>query len=139
MRVATSRIYVLNSTSLITAAQKQYRALNFTPIMAKAIGKIAGTSEATNRIMTNDLVSDNGFLVAFSKAVHYTVAPGTALDDMNRSAVRVFASSLENLHAAGPRRVSMHAWVRSEILRGTTDAVYGPKNPFRDPSIEEAW
>lgn len=139
IRLPKSRIYVINSTSLIAAAQKQFRALNFTPIMGKAIGKIAGTNETTDSIMTRDLTSEHGFLGGFNKATHATVAPGPALDEMQRQAIEVFKVSLGNLSVSGPRQVSMFAWIRHELLLGTTDAVYGPQNPFRNVEIEEAW
>lgn len=139
LRMPWTRIYVLNCPSLISAAQKQYRDLNFPVIMRKAIGKIAGTSKAVNDLMARDLITDDGFLVGFNKAMHPSVSQGPWLDAINREAVRVFATSLDALNASGPRQVSFFSWIRSEIMLGTTDAVYGPHNPFRDTSVEEAW
>lgn len=107
--------------------------------MGKAIAKIAGTSETTNKIMNRDLMTDNGFLMGFNKAIHSTVSAGSDLDALNREAIRTFALSMDKLNAGGPRCVSLFAWIRSEVLLGTTDAVYGPHNPFRDPEIEKAW
>lgn len=134
-----TRIYVHNDASLISSVQRQFRALNFSVIMGKAIGKIAGTSEAANEIMNRNLVTDDGFLVGFNKAIHSTVSAGPDLDALNREAIRTFGLSMGMLTADGPRHVPLFSWVRSEILLGTTDAVYGPYNPFRDPAIEKAW
>lgn len=134
-----ARIYVVNDESLISSVQRQFRALNFPVIMGKAIGKIAGTSPATNEIMNRDLTTDDGFLVGFNKAIHYTVSAGPELDRLDRDAINSFATSIDRFSAGGPRSVSLFSWVRSEVLLGTTDAVYGPFNPFRDPRIENDW
>ncbi|KAK7731948.1 hypothetical protein SLS63_005246 [Diaporthe eres] len=118
---------------------RQFRALNFPVIMGKAIAKIAGTSAATNEIMNNNLVTDDGFLVGFNKAIHSTISAGSDLDRLNREAIGSFSMSMDGLTAGGARYVPLFSWVRSEVLLGTTDAVYGPSNPFRVPDIEKAW
>ncbi|KAI6351420.1 hypothetical protein MCOR25_009939 [Pyricularia grisea] len=38
-----------------------------------------------------------------------------------------------------PQTFQLFEWVRHEILIATTESVYGPNNPFRDPSMEKAW
>ncbi|ORY06674.1 cytochrome P450 [Clohesyomyces aquaticus] len=141
LRLPWIRIYVLNELSLITAAQKQHHILSFGPIMGQAIGKIAGTSDATNKAIIKDALTDDGFLLGFNKAIHHTMAPGPSLDMLTRRAASTFLDLIDELKNSTTRtyKVSLSAWMRSTILRGTTDAVYGPRNPFRDPAIETAW
>ncbi|KAH7114327.1 cytochrome P450 [Dendryphion nanum] len=141
LRLPGIRIYVLNKLSLITAAQKQHHVLSFGPIMGQAIGKIAGTSNAANENMTKDVLTDNGFLLGFNKTIYPTMAPGPSLDALTRRAASTFVDLIDRLkeNDATSYQVSLSAWTRSTILRGTTDAVYGDANPFRDPSVEAAW
>lgn len=141
LRLPGIQIYVLNKLSLITAAQKQHHVLSFGPIMAQAIGKIAGTSNAANETMTEDILTDNGFLLGFNKAIYHTMAHGPSLNALTMRAASTFLNRIDGLNVGTARthRVSLFAWTRSTILHGTTDAIYGPRNPFHDPAIEEAW
>ncbi|CAN8101871.1 unnamed protein product [Discula destructiva] len=107
--------------------------------MGQAIGRITGTSETANEIMKRELVTEDGFLVGFNRATHTTLSAGFDLNVLNREAIRAFALSMDVLSADGPRQVSLYSWIQSEILRGTTDAVYGDHNPFRDQTVEKAW
>ncbi|KAI0018342.1 hypothetical protein F4780DRAFT_794773 [Xylariomycetidae sp. FL0641] len=35
--------------------------------------------------------------------------------------------------------VRLFRWIRHEFLIATTEGVYGPRNPYRDPAMEQAW
>ncbi|KAK8115449.1 cytochrome P450, partial [Apiospora sp. TS-2023a] len=128
LRVPGSRIYVVNSVPLISAVQKQYRTLSWITLLGHAIRWIFGTSQAVDEVMARDMTTEAGFLLGINKASFPALAPGPSLDAMNTAASQAFAAA-----------VSFLPWVRSQILLGTTDAIYGPQNPFRDPSVAEAW
>lgn len=109
--------------------------------MGQAIGKIAGTSNAANETMTEDVLTDDGFLLGFNKAVYHTMAPGPSLGALTRRAASTFVNLIDGLKINTTRtyQVSLSAWTRSTIIHGTTDAVYGTQNPFHDPVVEAAW
>lgn len=109
--------------------------------MGKAIGKIVGTSEVANQIMTRHSMTDNGLLVGFNKAMHPPVSPGPGLDALNSEAIRIFAISLATLNTCGPRQLPFFSWIRSEMNYGddTCRRGYGPHDRFRNTSVEEAW
>lgn len=98
-----------------------------------------GVGKKALDIMRDDMVTDSGFLPAFIKVVHPALSSGPALDSMNGRAVEVLSRSLDRLVAQGPTRVNMFEWIRHELLMATTDSVYGPHNPLRDPANETAW
>jgi len=141
LRLPFIRIYVLNKLSLITAAQKAHHVLSFGPIMGQAIGKIAGTSSSANETMTKDVLTDDGFLLGFNKAIYHTMAPGPFLDSLTKRAAMTFVELMDGLamNTARTYQVSLSAWTRATVLHGTTDAVYGAQNPFHDPAVEQAW
>ncbi|KAK8054416.1 cytochrome P450 [Apiospora saccharicola] len=139
LRVPGSRIYVVNSVPLTSAVQKQYRTLSWIPLLGHAISWISGTSQAVNEVMARDMTTEAGFLLGINKISSPALAPGPSLDAMNAAAIRAFAAAVDLLATQDPVQVSFLPWVRSQILLGTTDAIYGPHNPFRDPTVAEAW
>ncbi|RWA14547.1 hypothetical protein EKO27_g619 [Xylaria grammica] len=86
-----------------------------------------------------DLTSDHGYLMSFPKYVHAALSTGPGLGVMNRRSIQVIAKSLNALARQGGATVDMFTWIRHELLLASTEAVYGPRNPFRDPAMEEAW
>lgn len=134
-----TRLYVINSPSLLAPVQSQFRALSFPAIEANIAANVIGVNKATNAIVGHHVNQDDGYLMNFPKYVHSALSAGPGLDAMNRRSVQVIAKSLNEHAQRGVSAVSMFKWIRHELLLATTEGVYGPNNPFRDPVMEEAW
>ena len=77
--------------------------------------------------------------MTFQNATHPSLAPGTQLDAMNRIMLGLVAESLNRLKEETPKTVKLFEWVSRQITLATTNAAYGPANPYRDPKIEDAF
>ncbi|KAI2465943.1 cytochrome P450 [Annulohypoxylon bovei var. microspora] len=139
LRLPGARLYVVNSTALIPVVQRQFRTLSFTAIEAAVAKNVIGVTKTTNNIISNNLTLDEGYLMTFSRYIHPTLSAGSSLDAMNRRAVEVIADSLDKWAKKSPVTVKMFHWIRHELVNATTESVYGPHNPFRDPAMEQAW
>ncbi|KAG6357709.1 hypothetical protein INS49_013588 [Diaporthe citri] len=107
--------------------------------MGHAISWISGTSADANEAILRDVVTEDGFCLGMKKATFSTLAPGLSLDSMNRLAISAFTNGMDSLAEGQSQPVSFYAWVRSQIVIATTDAIYGDHNPFRDYRVENAW
>lgn len=132
-------MYVVNSPQLITAIQAQFRALSFTAIEASIAATLPGCKQTTVDTISRDVAKDEGYLMSFPKYVHAALSAGPGLDAMNRRAIRVISKSLDDWSRKGATEVQLWHWVRHELLLASTEGVYGPQNPFRDPVMEKAW
>ncbi|KAK7932171.1 cytochrome P450 [Apiospora marii] len=94
-----------------------------------------GVSRPALDIMGRDPVEDHGFVHQMTIETAKGIAPGPNLDDLNTKAVNILIASLE--HA--PAKVKMFEWASHEIMMATTNAVYGPRNPFKDPAVRAAY
>jgi hypothetical protein len=118
------------------------KALAFEPIVAAATSSMAECSaETLAKINTNLDGSEGprGYVLTFSKAIHSALVPGAALDFMNRIMIQDIASSADRLAEKGPVTVNLCEWLRHELTMATTNAVYGPGNPYTDPAVEQAF
>ncbi|KAI1322985.1 hypothetical protein F5Y16DRAFT_403955 [Xylariaceae sp. FL0255] len=138
LRLPFSRIYVLNSPQLIPPIQKQWRALSFAPFTA-VTGKGLGMSKQSVKIMHQGLTEDHGYNSSWVRRVTPVLAPGKDLDSINRRSIEIFAENLKALAADGKTQVDFWKWTRQLIVDATSESIYGPQNPFRDPQIKEAW
>ena len=139
-----SKIYVVTSLDLVTSIQRQYRALAFPPLEAKFAMAACASSDRANEIVkinVNGEEGDWGYSMDFHKSMGSSLAPGAGLDGMNRVMIQDVAASLQKLDRGSGQgtRIGLVEWIRHEITIATTNAVYGPMNPFNDPKAEEAF
>ncbi|KAI2622461.1 cytochrome P450 [Hypoxylon sp. NC1633] len=129
MIAAGSRIYVINSTPLTESVQSQFRALSFTTIEANIAANVFGISKAINDIVGRDVTRGGSYLMSFPKYIHSALSAGPGLDAMTE----------DRWANEGTTTIKLFEWVRHELLLASTEGVYGPQNPFRDPTVEKAW
>ena len=140
----TSKLYVINSIDLISSVQRLPKILAFPPIEAKFATTICASSKEGNQIIANNLngeEGDWGYSHDVYKSMNSALAPGPALDGMNRIMIQNIADSLNKLRPQGnqPLEIKLAEWSRHEITMATTNSVYGSHNPFKDPNVENAF
>ncbi|GAM88128.1 hypothetical protein ANO11243_061590 [Dothideomycetidae sp. 11243] len=138
------KMYVVTKPDLIQQVQKLYKALSFAPIEAKFSTRIAGSSDKTKAILKQSLKDhDNnvGLSADTQTAMRESTRPGAALDEMNRVMISEMARLLNDLQPArgATRTFKMHAWLREAMTLATTRSAYGPKNPYDDKEIADAF
>jgi hypothetical protein len=139
LRLPFTRLYLINETSLISAVEKHTKVFSFAAIEAKAMGNLLGMSEEAKATLREDPVAEDGHFMTFHKAFRPAVSPGLGLDSMIMASARTMAASLNRTIQGGQIQVDLFKWVEHEVLLATTDAEFGPGNPFRDPEFEAAW
>jgi hypothetical protein len=98
-----------------------------------------GVGPRGSAIIHTDMLGDRGYLGTFVPMIHPALSPGAALDAINGSSIELIEKALKRLEGKGRRRVRLWEWIRHEIFVATTEAIYGPGNPFRENGVEEAW
>ncbi|KAL9121434.1 MAG: hypothetical protein Q9187_002004 [Circinaria calcarea] len=144
MAMPGSKLYIVNSPELISSIQRHSKTLAFPPIEAKFAMTVCGSSKEANDILNINVNGDEGdwgYSVEFYKSLHPALAPGVGLNSMNRIMVQNIAASLGRLKGENdkPIKIGLVQWLRHEITMATTNAVYGPMNPFKDPKVEDAF
>ncbi|TVY39967.1 hypothetical protein LCER1_G008990, partial [Lachnellula cervina] len=95
-----------------------------------------GASNEAVAILKHDMITEHGFVHGMFKSTHPTMN-GPALDVLNAKTVEVFDKALRQF--ATPTKVNLFEWIGKQIMRATTDAIYGPFNPMREDQNIEAW
>lgn len=132
-------MYVVNATELIPALQKQWRTVSFAALAADA-GYVVGLSKEGNELLHRDLCSEHGFSLTWPKYIMSAMGPGKDLDSINRKSVEIFSEDMDRLRAKeAPVRTGLWEWAREIMVKSTTEAVWGPQNPYRDAAVAQAW
>ncbi|KAH7329689.1 cytochrome P450 [Stachybotrys elegans] len=136
LRLPFQRMYIVNDTKLIAPLQKQWRHVSFAAIAADA-GIAVGMSKEALDIMHKDLSSDAGFSISWPRFIMSAMGPGKDLDAINRAAINVISAKTSILHTKGP--IALGEWSRQVMVDSTTEAVWGPHNPYHDAGVARAW
>jgi hypothetical protein len=108
---------------------------------ARAAMHVMGATPAGREIlnMNRNGVGEHSYAIEFDQAIHHAVTPGANLDALNRHSVQKVSGFLDTLALKTPKTMKLFEWVRQDIAWATTEAVYGPRNPYRDPEILDAF
>lgn len=141
MSIPGQKMYIVNTPELIQVIQKQPKVLAFPPIEAKFASKVCGTTQEANEIVLKNVNGDEGdwgLSMDIYSAMRGALAPGAGLDEMNRVMIQNVARSLDILLPKGRKETSINLseWMKGTITKATTNSVYGPHNPFKDPVVE---
>ena len=139
-----SKLYIITSTELISAVQRQPKTLAFPPVGVKFALSLADPSKEAKEIATININGDEGdwgLSMDFNKAVYPALSPGAPLEAMNRIVIPSIAISLDNLQAKSgdTTTIGLNRWIRHELTLAITDSVYGPQNPFKNRPTEDAF
>jgi cytochrome P450 len=96
-------------------------------------------SKPALEVMKRDLTSEHGFSTSWPKYIMPAMAPGPDLDAINRRAIEVYVAEMATLRTRGTTKVGLAEWSRRMMVISTSEAVWGPDNPFRDPAVVDAW
>lgn len=138
LRMPFSRMYVVNTPELIPALQRNWRTISFAAVAADA-GTVLGMSQESREMMHSSLLDENGFMLSAMKRIASAMAPGEDLNTMDRRAIEILSQETERLRAKGTSKVGLWEWTRQVMVVSTTEAVWGPKNPYRNKAVTEAW
>ncbi|KAF2967250.1 hypothetical protein GQX73_g6348 [Xylaria multiplex] len=132
-----SRVYVVFSVPIIQSIQKQHKLFAFQPIQAKFSTKLCGASKDAYKILRRHIHEENGEFGTIYGVMHHALCPGKFLDEMNFISSERVRSSIDGIRPG--TNIKLGEWLRHHVTLATTDAVYGPHNPFREKEVENAF
>jgi hypothetical protein len=110
-------------------------------LLASFLARICGISDEAAKVLKTNVnleEGDRGLYHDTLRAMRGALAPGAGLECMSRLMIESVSCSLEDLRTEQPaKRISLANWLRHKITLATSEAVYGPDKPFRDPKVED--
>ncbi|KAI0018952.1 cytochrome P450 [Xylariomycetidae sp. FL0641] len=138
LRLPWFRVYVVNETALITAVQRHFNTISFSPMLVKMSSSFMAVSQEAYDVISRDPTDSKGFIMGMAQLTHHDLSPGPHLDSLNRKSIRIIKATLDRLsHMSTTLRLK--DWIDREIMMATSESIYGPSNPFRDPAVLEYW
>lgn len=130
------KLYVVNSASLVAAVQRNHKTISFDPFLTAAANRLSGITGDGLKLLQE---TENGGGGINNKVLHsmHPALLGSGLDIMNKNMIKILKASIDELEP-DQTSIDLHLWCRHAIAVASTDAVYGPLNPYKDPAVESA-
>lgn len=77
----------------------------------------------------------DGYMNAVMVDIHAALAPGPKLEAVTTQVAHDLNGSMAKLHGK-TTRMNLLYWFRHEFGMSSTNGIYGPENPFKDPKVE---
>ncbi|KAI4087254.1 MAG: hypothetical protein LQ344_006937 [Seirophora lacunosa] len=135
------KVYVVNSPDLIQAVQKHAKALSFNPFVSFMSPRIFGCGKEATALINENIDGNWGYLSETAIGMHAALAPSESLDWMTKTMLDKLMDFVDPLAASkSGTELNLYKWVRSVFTVSSTEATYGPKNPFNHvPDLEDAF
>lgn len=131
-----NKFYIVSSPELMQAVQRNNKAISFEPLLDFSISNIAG---AQDQKILHLMQSGSGGLGHASKIVHAlpSTLTGKSLDAMNLRMVKLMRPFIDEMGKMST--FDLYGWCQETIMDASTDATYGPLNPYADKEVASAF
>ena len=137
-----SKVYVVTSPELVSAVNRNAKTLAFNPFIAELGKRITSHDQATSLIVQHNLNGENGsgYVIEVHDGTKTALAPGKSLEDMTSAMLQEVFIRLTALDHGAIGEIDFFAWIRKTVTMCSTQAIYGPENPFKKhPELEKAF
>lgn len=145
LQTLNKRTYIVSSADLVTAVERNQKTISFFPFVSAMSPRVfdlhrhGSTMDIINQNLNKE-DGDWGLVHDTTKLMHAAMAPGPNLDRMNRSMLSFMAMYFDELAADGASSIGLYEWIRPRFTIASTEAIYGPGNPFkRQPDLGDAF
>ncbi|KAK2031034.1 cytochrome P450 [Colletotrichum zoysiae] len=134
------KFYVIQDRKFFSAIQRNAKAISFVPFAVKASRNFSGISDEAARLL--DHLEGGPGAKEFDRVQRAALAAGPDLDELSHASARVKLDMVEELLRDAGRspdsaaRVDLFAWVRHAVVMSSTEGMFGPLNPFKNPEHE---
>lgn len=141
-----TKLYIVTTVELIQAIQKQSKVLDFHPILVKFAARACGVSKRSHDIAMRNLdggedIGQHSLFRETNAETKKALSPGQCLDKMNQIMVQKIVESFSNIIPPDNNHsnLMLEKFIISSITSATTESIYGPDNPFKDSSVQDAF
>ncbi|KAL8694167.1 MAG: hypothetical protein Q9224_003621 [Gallowayella concinna] len=143
LKILTKDVHIINSPDLIVAVQKNPKVYNFAVFAKMMLPRLFDVDSMTMKLASTSIELPGGgigdLIVETNRIMHRCLGPGPSLEEMERVALTRMLQFFGELGKDGAV-IHLFAWLRTVMTVASTEAIYGPQNPFskRRPELEQA-
>ncbi|KAM0129467.1 hypothetical protein ACHAO1_008481 [Botrytis cinerea] len=135
------RVYVVNSPRIRNTLLRSPTKVSARHVDIMFTPKLANLSHAATKVLAHyEIVGEEvpSYLKEGIANVHSTMRPGEALAHASLLSAQNLTVTVEDL-AQNNASINLESWAVASMTEAATLAIFGPKNPYKDPEIAKAF
>ncbi|KZL79767.1 cytochrome p450, partial [Colletotrichum incanum] len=134
------KFYVIAERKFIASIQRNAKTISFVPFAVKATQNLSGATKKAAKLQ--DHLEGGPEAKEFDRVQRTTLAAGSDLDELSYVATQIKVDVIERLlldAASSPNsaaEIDLFAWVKHAVAISSTEGMFGPLNPFKNPDHE---
>ena len=136
LNMVFTKSYLVTSPSILLSIQRNKKSLSFDPFISMTAERMVGIRGPTLELIREKQSGGQGLTQTIIHAMQPTLI-GAPLDRMNERMTRLLRPLVDEL--ASTTTIDLYGWCRHAITVASTNASYGPLNPYKDANIEESF
>lgn len=133
-----TKVIVITSPDLVSSVRRNHRTLSFDPLFTSAAERVAGIQGPGLELLREKASGGQGLGEETVHAMHPLLL-GDGLDQMNERMINYLKKSIDELASYPSKRIDLFEWCRDAMTIASTDAVYGPLNPYKSRTVQDAF
>jgi hypothetical protein len=128
---------LITTAKLLAAVQRNNKWISFEPLLIPMSERMAGINDKKGLgTLCSKIDPEGPNLMARSLHDIHPTLLGEGLNDMNERMIGYLVASIDKL-SQETEELDIYRWIRNAVTVATTDAVYGSRNPYKDPKVEQ--
>ncbi|KAB8251166.1 cytochrome P450 [Aspergillus flavus] len=138
MDMLYTKVYIIASPELVSAVRRSRNAMSFGPLFANVAENGGGINGRGMQLLRDKEYGGQGVGQQTADSMHPALL-GSGLDQMNGKMIAVLKTIIDELASQPDNVVDLYEWCSHAVTVASTDAVYGPLNPYRSESNRRAF
>ncbi|KAJ5703958.1 hypothetical protein N7493_011096 [Penicillium malachiteum] len=132
-----NKVYIIKSPKLVSAVRRNHRTMSFEPLVTSTSKCVAGVSGPGLQLLRGKESQGQGLGHEVIAALRPTLL-GEGLDQMNTTMVECLHQGVQELKSHDGV-LDLYDWCSLVTTIASTDAVYGPMNPYKEDKARKSY
>ncbi|GAB1206328.1 hypothetical protein APSETT445_005013 [Aspergillus pseudonomiae] len=138
MDMLYAKVYIIASPELVSAVRRSRNAMSFGPLFDNVAENGAGVHGRGMQLLRDKESGGQGLGQRTADSMHPALLGG-GLDQMNGKMITALNTIINQLASQPDTVVDLYEWCCHAVTVASTDAIYGPLNPYRSESNRQAF
>ncbi|KAE8378146.1 cytochrome P450 [Aspergillus bertholletiae] len=138
MDMLYAKVYIIASPELVSAVRRSRNTMSFGPLFSNVAENGGGINGRGMQLLRDKESGGQGVGQQTADSMHPALL-GSGLDQMNGKMIVTLKTVMDELASEPDTVVDLYQWCCHAVTVASTDAVYGPLNPYRSESNRRAF
>ncbi|KAF7585901.1 hypothetical protein BBP40_009883 [Aspergillus hancockii] len=138
MDMLFTKVYVIASPELLPAVRRNRNNMSFAPLFNNTAEHAGGIKGHGLQLLREEDSGGHGLGEKTADAMHPALL-GNGLDQMNEKMIGILKTLIDKLAMQPDTALDLYEWCTHVVTVASTDAIYGPLNPYNSESNRRAF